>query len=72
MPHATPWGEIPDDSIVCLGERTYAYYGPQDAFANSAIVVGEDATLVFDTNDVRCGRHLRTAVDRYSAGRLLR
>lgn len=72
MPHATPWGEIPDDGIVRLGERTYAYYGPQDVFANSAIVVGEDATLVFDANDVRCGRHLRTAVDRHSAGRPLR
>jgi len=72
MPHMTPWGEIPDDAVVQLGARTYAYYGPRTVFSNSAFVVGETATLVFDANDVWCGRHLRAALDKYAAGRPLR
>lgn len=72
MTHTTPWGEIPDDGIVRIGAHTYAYYGPRTVFSNSAIVVGDAATLVFDANDAWCGRHLRASVERYGAGRPLR
>ncbi len=73
MPRITPWGEIPDDGVVEIGEHTYAYYGgPPTHFSNSAIVVGEDSTLVFDANDVFYGRKLHAAVERYAARRPLR
>ena len=61
MPHTTPWGEIPDDGVIQIGPHMYAYYGPRTAFSNSAIVVGDDATLVFDANDISCGSDLRKA-----------
>jgi len=69
---ATPWGEIPDDATVQVGRHTHVYYGPRAAFSNSAIVVGEDGVLVFDANDVSCGREVRAAAERCGGGRPLR
>lgn len=71
MPPTTPWGEIPDDGIVQIGPHTFVYYGPRWPYSNSAIVVGDEVTLVFDANDVSCGRDLRIAVARYAARRPL-
>ncbi len=71
MPRSTSWG-IPDRDIVQVSPHTFAFYAPRYPFSNSAIVVGNEGVLVFDANDVSCGRELHAAVKQYGAARPLR
>lgn len=53
-----PFGDYPDGGLVQLGPHVVAYHGDAPPVANSAIVRGADATLVFDANTLRFARRL--------------
>ncbi len=54
-----PFGQYPRGGVVRLGPHVTAYHGDAFPIANSAIVRGRDATLVFDANILRFARRLR-------------
>lgn len=58
-----PFGPYPPGGLRRLGPHVVAYRGDAYPAANSAIVRGAEATLVFDANTLRFARALRTAVD---------
>ncbi len=58
-----PFGEYPAGGLECLGPHVTAFYAENFPLANSAIVRGTEATLVFDANFAREGLELRRAVD---------
>jgi glyoxylase-like metal-dependent hydrolase (beta-lactamase superfamily II) len=58
-----PFGPYPPGGLRRLGPHVVAYHGHAYPAANSAIVRGAEATLVFDANTLRFARALRTAVD---------
>jgi len=59
-----PFGAYPKGGIERLGPHVTAYYGQALPLANSAIVRGSDATLVFDANVGAAAAALRAEVDR--------
>jgi glyoxylase-like metal-dependent hydrolase (beta-lactamase superfamily II) len=58
-----PFGPYPPGGLCWLGPHVVAYHGDAYPFANSAIVRGSEATLIFDANLLRFARTLRAAVD---------
>lgn len=58
-----PFGPYPPGGLTRLSEHVIAYHADASPMANSAIVQGSQATLVFDANVVRFARTLRAAVD---------
>ena len=58
-----PFGPYPPGGLRRLGPHVIAYQGDAYPAANSAIVRGAEATLVFDANTLRFARVLRAAVD---------
>ena len=66
-----PFGPYPPGGLQRLGPHVVAYHGDAYPAANSAIVRGADATLVFDANTLRFARAVRAAVD-HSEGPPLR
>lgn len=61
--HDWPFGPYPPGGLRRLGPHVVAYHGDAYPVANSAIVRGSEATLVFDANLLRFARALRAAVD---------
>jgi glyoxylase-like metal-dependent hydrolase (beta-lactamase superfamily II) len=59
-----PFGPYPPGGLRRLGQHVVAYHGDAYPAANSAIVRGAEATLVFDANTLRFARTLRAAVDK--------
>jgi cyclase len=59
-----PFGAYPQGGLGRLGPHVTAYYGGVLPLANSAIVRGSDATLVFDANVGTAATALRAEVDR--------
>ncbi len=57
------FGPYPPGGLEPLSEHVVAYYADAAPIANSAIVRGTQATLVFDANVLRFARTLRAAVD---------
>ena len=59
-----PFGAYPEGGLERLGPHVTAYYGEVLPLANSAIVRGSEATLVFDANVGAAAATLRSEVDR--------
>lgn len=55
-----PFGAYPRDGLVELGPHVTGFYGEGFPLANSAVVRGADATLVFDANTLRFARRLHS------------
>lgn len=62
-PDGWPFGRYPPRGLVTLGRHVTAFHADGFPIANSAIVRGTDATLVFDANCFRFAAALRTAVE---------
>lgn len=60
---AWPFGTWPVGGVERLGSHVLAYYAPGLPLANSAIVVGSDAALVFDANIFRYASDLKALLD---------
>lgn len=61
--YSWPFGPYPQSGLRRLGPHVVAYHGDAFPFANSAIVRGSEATLVFDANLLRFARALQAAAD---------
>jgi cyclase len=58
-----PFGTLPPNAVEQLGPHVSAYYATGLPYANSAIVIGTEAALVFDSNIFHYSSDLKALLD---------